>query len=201
MKETSEGMSDHEPATVAEIEAALRDLSSADLLRLGKYARWRMAGLGRQWRGTDHEDLMAEAMTATLSGRRKWNKQIDFLQHLAGVMRSISSHWAEKEKTGKEQPLPTATGRHRDERQEDEHLASNNPEPDVRAVARIKVEEIESLFMDDPEVGELIDGLRAELTGPEIQELLEISEKEYWTRMRRMRRTLERHELRGGTRV
>lgn len=201
MKENGEGMSDQEPATLAEIEAALTGLSSADLLRLERFARWRMAGLGREWRGSGHEDLLAEALTATISGERKWNKRVEFVRHLLGTMRSISSHWGEKRGRGEEVSLPVAGEDDREELSGEGRLASHEPPPDMEAVARIQLKEIESLFSGDPEVLAVIEGLRAELAGPEIQELLEISETEYWTTIRRMRRTLERHALRGGIRV
>lgn len=193
-------MREEEAANPAEIEAALRSLSPADLHGLEKFAIWRTRALGRVWHGNDHEDLLAEAVAATLAGDRRWNKHVAFVEHLRGAMRSISSHWSEKKGRGEEQPFALAPDDEQQMRGE-EHVPSNEPMPDAEAVAKSRLQEIESLFSSDQDVLEVIDGLRAELTGPEIQELLEISETEYWTRMRRMRRALERHELRGGVRA
>ncbi len=187
-------MRDAGPASLAEIEAAIHSLSRTDLRRLEKFARWRMRALGGFWRGSDWKDLLAEAVKATLEGTRTWDKQIGFVRHLLGAMRSLSSHWAAKRERAEEEPFSVGPG---DEDRGEESLASDGPEPDTQATARITLEEVESNFSDDPEVLQVIDGLRADLTGPEIQELLEISETEYWTRMRRMRRTLQRHGLRG----
>ena len=84
-------------ATVDEVQAAVEGLSAANLLRLEKFARWRVRGLGRRAGGRDHRDLLQEAMTSTLAGDRNWNKAaVHFVGHLLGAMRSISTHWGEQ---------------------------------------------------------------------------------------------------------
>src|SRR5262249_26180517 len=87
--------------TADEVVRALQRLSAAELLKLQNYAHWRIRGLGQYGRGKDEEDLLQEAILATVEGRRVWNKNVEFTTHLAGSMRSISSNWrlAEREDT------------------------------------------------------------------------------------------------------
>jgi hypothetical protein len=79
------------------VRAAIEGLSEADLLRLEKFARYRVKGVGRMALGRDHNDLLADAIADTLDPtKRRWNKAVTFVQHLLGAMRSISSHWREQ---------------------------------------------------------------------------------------------------------
>ena len=56
-----------------------------------------MRGLGRRASGRNHEDLLNEAIADTLDPeKRRWNKQVSFVTHLIGAMRSIASHWKEQ---------------------------------------------------------------------------------------------------------
>ena len=83
-----------EAASPDEIIQALAGLTPADLRRLQKFARFRMAALRGLSRGRDYEDLLDEAMTATLDGRRAWRKKsVTFVHHLMAVMRSTSDNW------------------------------------------------------------------------------------------------------------
>ena len=73
---------------------AIQSLSDADNLRLEKFARFRIRGLGRASAGRDWRDLLGEALAATLDpNHRRWNKSVTFVQHLLGAMRSISTAW------------------------------------------------------------------------------------------------------------
>src|SRR5882724_572575 len=88
-----------QPPTHEEIDQAIADLTPAQLLRLKKFARWRIRGLGRANLGRDFQDLLQEAITSTIAGTgttregRHWNKKVDFVKHITEAMRSISSHW------------------------------------------------------------------------------------------------------------
>jgi endoribonuclease L-PSP len=87
-------------ATPAEITAAMEALSTPALLRLRNYARLRVQILGRKAAGRTDTELLADAMNATLEGKRRWNKRkVDFVGHLIGAMRSISSHWRTQSKS------------------------------------------------------------------------------------------------------
>ena len=88
-----------EPTTREEVDQAINRLTHAELLRLRDFAVWRVASLGRASCGRTWEDLLGEAKLSTISGcsnngnGRCWNKNVGFVIHLIGAMRSISSHW------------------------------------------------------------------------------------------------------------
>src|SRR6516225_536411 len=92
-------MPDGTGATGAEVNRAIEALTCAELLKLKHYSVWRLTCLGRASRGHTWEDLLSEAKLSTLEGAtnngsgRRWNQNVDFVTHLAGAMRSISSHW------------------------------------------------------------------------------------------------------------
>ena len=85
-----------------EVERAIEALTTAQLLRLRKFADFRVRGLGRAAHGRTGEDLLGDALRSTLEGTRhngegrRWNRNVDFVTHLAGAMRSISSGWKRK---------------------------------------------------------------------------------------------------------
>jgi hypothetical protein len=78
------------------IRNAIETMPAAQLLRLQKFATWRMRSLGDRTAGRGPEDLLSEAITVTLTGQRVWKEGIDFCTHLMGAMRSISSSWREQ---------------------------------------------------------------------------------------------------------
>jgi hypothetical protein len=51
-----------------EIDRAIKTLTSSDLLRLQRFAKFRVRGLGRAASGRDWEDLLGEALYRTLKG-------------------------------------------------------------------------------------------------------------------------------------
>jgi len=74
-------------ASPAVVAAALRDLSSAHLLRLRQIARMRSAGLvGVEW-----EDLLQEAFSRILAGTRRWPVEVPIVAFIAQLMRSLAS--------------------------------------------------------------------------------------------------------------
>jgi hypothetical protein len=91
-EKASRRIPEEKAATLDEVRAAIENLMPEQLLRLKKYARQRIRGLGRASMGRDHKDLLQEAITATLDpDRRRWNKgAVDFVGHLIGAMRSIA---------------------------------------------------------------------------------------------------------------
>jgi hypothetical protein len=66
-----------------EVVVAIEALTREQHLRLERFARWRMRGLGRAAQGRDWEDLLGDAIAATYEGKRRWNKEsVDFFHHL-----------------------------------------------------------------------------------------------------------------------
>jgi len=169
-------------ATPDEVRAALDALGEADLVRLEKFARYRIRGLGRKAEGRDHDDLLGEAIRDTLDPeKRRWNKDVSFVRHLVGAMRSISSHW--REQFDENEPLL-----------ESELLQTT----DILA-AKEELERIEKAVADDTVVSDILGGLRAEMLAGEIREVLGLSVIEYETAMKRFRRRVRPTGGQGGS--
>lgn len=74
-------------ATIDELFAAFAALSDADLLALRKAASMRLPGT----QFSEPMDLIHEALTRCLDGRRHWPKSVPFPVFLANAMKSIAS--------------------------------------------------------------------------------------------------------------
>jgi DNA-directed RNA polymerase specialized sigma24 family protein len=192
INETLRRIPEDKAASSQEIVAAIERLQNTELIKLERYARYRIRGLGRKAGGRDHDDLVKEALLATLSGQRRWNKEVEFYAHLLGVIRSISSHW--REKYAFDGALLESESHFTPPGQESSWLASvSSPEPDAERVAsaRQEVQRITQYFAADSQVTLIIEGLRDGLTGPEIQAQQGMPRTEYESAVRRMRRGLE----------
>ena len=185
-------ISQREPATGLDpqlLADELAELTTAQLLRLKRYAQWRMRGLGRKAAGRSYEDLISEALTATICGDRTRRENLDLCQHLLGAMRSISSRWHEK-------------------RQLDIYLESELEDPDERSVARGSehaitdldperilagkelLANIRKLFSKDPIALNVLDLLALGYTETEIRGQVQISKCQYGAATKRIRRIL-----------
>lgn len=197
-------------ATPAEITAAMEALTSADLFRLRDYARWRVRGLGRKAAGRTETELLADAMNATLEGKRRWNKgRVDFVGHLIGAMRSISSHWRTQSKPVDEATLESDLLQRTDEGNilsPFDLVPSEDPPPDEQLEAnerqreaKGRVEAIEKAFAADPVISLILHGLRQGMTPSEVRAGLELSQTEYETAMKRLRRKMRAAAGPGGS--
>jgi|SRR5882762_678536 len=173
--------------SMEEMWLAILFLTTAELLRLEHYARWRIRWLGRKALGRDERDLLQEAITATVTGKRVWKEDVDLCLHLLGAMRSISSSWHEKKgdeyleselaEPGQETPLDRAA-------------TTEDPERILRAKERL--EEVKRLFAQDAAASKIIKLLGFGHTAKEIQSELRLSATEYATVTKRIRRKLQR---------
>jgi hypothetical protein len=192
-KKPSRKIPEETAATPAEIYQAIDALRPAELLRLKKYAQFRIKGLGRASQGRNDHDLLYEALNGTLAGNRHWNTSVPFVWHLLGVIRSISSHWEEQfdaDEALLEAEVISTTS-------EGEaynpyvNARSTNPDSERIMAAKQEVEAIEQLLAGDPLALDIIGGWRAEMTGPEIQEALSLTKTEYETTVKRLRRKIQ----------
>jgi hypothetical protein len=175
-------------ATPDEVKAAVETLTEGQLVKLEKYARYRVRGLGRKALGRDYNDLLRDAITATLAGDRRWRKgTVDFFTHLTGVMRSISSHWGEQ--YDPEEALGESELMH-DDNARSPIVSAASEAPSVERIldARERLLQIERHFAADPAVPSILKGLRDGMTGPEIQLATGMSKKDYESAIKRMRR-------------
>jgi DNA-directed RNA polymerase specialized sigma24 family protein len=197
---TSRRIPEDKAASHDEINAAIDALTDYEIGRLLQYARWRVRGLGRKSLGQNHEDLLQEAMTATLDDRRRWNKEsISFFNHLIGAMRSISNHWGERFDPSEaylasELITISPTGE-----ELDPMLEAISPATDVEdeTIARDEVTNIEKLIAERPLAWLIMDGLVDRMTGPEIQKALEITQTQYETELKWLRRNVKAYLNKG----
>lgn len=207
-------------ASHEEVMAALEELTKmgdegqvVPLVKLGKIAKELARGKGF----SDMDgDLLNEVVCATLEGRRRWNKAShpEFFNHLWWAMRSVVSNWRDAvsvekkpEKADEPEPggdVPGGQEKKKPERrlrlaalysEEGELLhdvGAGKRAVDRAAEARLEVARIMRVFADDRLATDILDGLGAGMTGPEIQEVLGISKQEYETKMKGIRRTLRR---------
>jgi len=161
-------------------------LTVEDLIRLRRYARWRIKWLGRKALGRDEKDLLSEAVTATVTGRREWSEDVSLLTHLLGAARSISSSWhARRVEEYLESELATLDA----ESPLTRILTTEDPETIL--MAKERAEQVGQLFQNDKIASQLINLLAEGYTSREVRVRLGLTVAEYSTVTKRIRRKVE----------
>jgi len=168
------------------VRSAIELMSESDLLKVRSFAEWRIRGLGRKARGRTAEDLMHEAVVASLEGRRVWYAHVDFVNHLCGAVRSISSNW--KHQYGEEY-LESELSDSLENRPIDFDATTSDPEK--RLMLQEEFSGIATALANDPVALSVAQCLGAGYTANEAQLALELSPREYATAVRRLRRRLK----------
>jgi hypothetical protein len=180
-----------EAASPDEISHAIAGLTVTDLQKLKGFAHFRMAALGGLSRGRNYEDLLEEAMTATLDGRRTWRKRsVMFVNHLMAVMRSTSDNWATREDQ-QEVAEVELYGASQDEDEADDLLGAVKPtiaDQDTQLIEKEALEALEASVSDDPVAREVLSALQLGLKGLELKEALRITEDQLRAAMRKLDR-------------
>lgn len=167
----------------ADIGQALRALSDADLVRLQALARLWSRGLpgGLGW-----TDILNEAVVRCLDGSRRWPPDVPLLAFLSGVMRSIcDDHW----RRARRDLAWLVAGREAGE----SVAAPSDPERMLAAAQGLSA--IHGLFAADPAAQKIIAGLTEGLTASDIRGRYDMSERDYDSTRKRMRRALLRRGL------
>jgi len=157
-----------ETCTPAEVRRALGDLSAAQKTVLVKIAR----AYARKT-SYSHEDLLQEALTRVLEGKRAWPRKLPLAVFLRGVMRSIASDWITEG---------------RDDTVEVDDIGYVNH----AAAARIDLRKMFALFHDDPVAQKIFSAMLEGVKGEELRQLSGLAPKDYETKRTKMRRRLER---------
>jgi len=168
--------------TTVDIARAIQSLSDADLVRLKALARLWTRGLPPC---VDWADVLHEAITRALDGSRKWPPDVPILAFLSGIMRSIcDDQWRrarrEIEVFVRDADLVELCA----------SAISATPERVVNAAQSLAA--IDQLFASDPLALKVIAGLAEGLTPTEICKLHAMSERQYDSTRKRMRRALLR---------
>src|SRR5258708_30429766 len=171
-----------------DVASVLGALSNAELLRLNALARLWTRGMPEtlSW-----ADVLQEAIARALDGSRKWPPGVPILAFLSGVMRSIcDDHWRHAVREAKVIVRSRDTV---DTRAEE--ASAGHPDPERVVAAAQALSDIYDLFTGDPAALKIITGLADGLTATEICQTYGLSEREYDTTRKRMRRALLRAEL------
>ena len=175
---------DGDRLTVAEVHDSIEAISDADMARLISAAR----GFSRLC-GIDAEDLLQEAFTRALEGRRTCKRGTPLVPFICGVMKSFVSQENEARKDGFR---PTVVMRNGEPVLPD--VAADDPSPERAAISaidgRTALAEIEGAAQGDEKLQLLIEGLYDEMRGEELQELLSVDEKGLATVRKKFRRLL-----------
>jgi DNA-directed RNA polymerase specialized sigma24 family protein len=181
------------PPIVAEepsrdVAAALGALSNAELLRLNALARLWTRGMP----GTlSWADVLQEAIARALDGSRKWPPGVPILAFLSGVMRSIcDDHWRQQVREAR---VFVRSADAADARAEE--VGAVIPDPERVVAAAQALSDIYELFVGDNAALKVITGLADGLTAAEICETYRLSEREYDSTRKRMRRALLRADF------
>jgi RNA polymerase sigma-70 factor (ECF subfamily) len=162
-----------------------------ELLRLKTIARVYARGLPPDvaW-----DDLLQEALTRIVSGARRQPEGVAMVSFVAGVMRSLrAEHWRRvlKGSPGHDAVRIDRMG----DGPRDVALRDPSPGPERSLSAQQELRAIEGLFADDPVILKIIVGLGQGLSAEQIRAALKISNTDYDSARRRMRRTLLREGL------
>src|SRR5260221_194478 len=84
----------HATALLDEIEAAVKGLSDADLIRLERFARFHVY----RYPAINAKEVLAEAVTRILDGRRSWPRHVRFRVFVCSVIRSIADEFRDDAK-------------------------------------------------------------------------------------------------------
>lgn len=212
MKETPPAMALPQPppkvATAEDISRAIDALNPHDLVRLAAYAQNRVATVGpRAANGRGRDDLLQEAVTRLLDGRRHWYPDnVDIVKYLIRVMESIASEWASHRKRNKSSPEYAALESEWTKNDEAGNLVSpfdgigtgslNVEEQaiveDMEAERNELADEIEAANAGDEAASMVILHFQSDMNGPAIQQVLGWTEQEYRTTVRRIQRRAQK---------
>jgi DNA-directed RNA polymerase specialized sigma24 family protein len=168
---------------------ALKLVSEDDLLRMKTIARLYARGLPPDvaW-----DDLLQEAFTRIITGKRVRPEGIGAVAFLAGIMRSLRADHLRRAHRADRQAL--RFDQRADESREVE-LCDPNSGPEQWLIAQQQLTAIEQLFVDDPVALQIIAGLGNGLSAEQIRSAEGISKVDYDSARKRMRRSLIREGL------
>ena len=175
-------------ATRAESAEALRRLSDDDLRRLEQLARLRVMGL----HAVDWRDLLHEAIARLLDGTRRWPRDVDLVVFLRETMRSIASdYWRRLEK-----PVVVAEADLGVDEETGEGAVDNAMDPLASPERLVSAAEtlarIQAAFEGDGDALKVIAGMAVGKSPRDIQQEAGLTETQYASTQRRIRRRLAR---------
>lgn len=183
-------LAEHQVLAPTQTALALKLVTEMDLLRLKSIARLHARGLPAD---VSWDDLLQEAMTRVLTGKRVQPQGLGMVAFLGGVMRSLRADHIRRARHGLERDDPRWLEESHDDRFELE-LLDPSADPERALIAADELDKIRRLFADDPVALQIIEGLAEGLAAEQIRARYGISRTEYDSARKRMRRSL----IRGG---
>lgn len=169
---------------------ALGLATELELLRLKTLARWYARGLPPD---VTWEDLLQEALTRILTGKRQVPEGVAIVAFVAGIMRSLrSEHWQRVKRMPARDLLRASR---REGGAQHTELVDPLPGPERALIAQQELAAIRKLFADDAAALAIINGLAQGLTTEEIRLAAGLSDTDYDSARKRMRRALLREGL------
>lgn len=167
--------------SLAEVEKAIAGLAPTEVVQLRRFARARLVFCSRE---LSEDELISEALARSLEDRRQWNRKLNIVQHLIGVMRSIAgdqrrTRQAKSELLSEDVVCPA-------ELVIDDDTVEITDVLDTEAVLSV----IFSTFQDDGHSMMILEGL---LEGEKRQKVMSksgMSEKEYGAARKRITRKM-----------
>jgi CheY-like chemotaxis protein len=196
-----------------EVDRAIEALTCSELVRLQKFADFRVRGLGRAARCRAGADLLGEAVLRTLIGAedtqrgRHWKEGIDFELHLKETMRSISDSWRRQFKVAVQRkepeaylipalPVYDAEGQEHsplEDVSQEKSLTFSAPAPAYqRLIEKDEEDRVLTIFKDEPEATQVLQGLLDGLKKNEIMSRYGLGEKQYAAVVKRILKLLGR---------
>lgn len=175
-------LGDERFATPQEARSAIEGLQNTDYKKLMLIARY-FANDRLQGTVVEPGDLLYEAIVKTLDGRRRWNRRVSIVKHLDRVMESDSDHEANKR-----------TARSFSQLSEDSiESADQQPSPETRLIVLDELEDVLEHFAGDEIALKLLRLKSNYLSPSEIRLELGMSEVEYDTVNKRIRRRVAKY--------
>jgi RNA polymerase sigma-70 factor (ECF subfamily) len=170
---------------------ALELVTEMDLLRLKSIARLYARGLPPD---VSWDDLLQEAITRVLTGKRVRPEDVPMVSFLGGVMRSLRADHIRRARHGVDRDDPLWL-QQSSEDVFDLELLDPTSDPERALIAVEELDKIRQLFADDPVALLIIDGLAEGLAAEQIRARHGISRTDYDSARKRMRRCLLREGL------
>jgi RNA polymerase sigma-70 factor (ECF subfamily) len=184
-------LSEHQVISPSDTALALELVTEMDLLRLKAIARLHARGLPPD---VSWDDLLQEAITRVLTGKRVQPDGVALVAFLGGVMRSLRADHIRRARHG----VSREDARWLDQPREDVfelELLDPTADPERALIAAEELDKIRRLFADDPVALLIIDGLAEGLAAEQIRARHGLSRTEYDSARKRMRRCLIREGL------
>lgn len=171
--------------TAAEVHTLIEAVSDADMARLVSAAKGFSSLCGIEWK-----DLLQEAFTRALEGRRTCERGTALVPFICGVMKSFVSQENEARKDGFRPIVPTRNGE-----PALPDVPTTDPSPERATISAIDgaaaLAKIEAAAAGDEKLQLLIEGIYEGMRGAELQELLGVDEKGLAAVRKRLKRMLQ----------